>query len=51
MELDFGRETRRRTYFAMMLPGRATLTVYGLPLDGLKTAVGLEVSGAVYVGS
>ena len=32
------------TYLEMMLPGNATLKVYFLALDGLKTAVGLEVS-------
>lgn len=31
-------------YFAMMLPGSATLTVHSLPFVGWNTAVGFEVS-------
>lgn len=33
-----------RHYFAIMLPGRATLKVHCRPPCGLKTAVGLDVS-------
>jgi hypothetical protein len=32
------------TYLAIILPGRATLTVHSRPLVGWNTAVGLEVS-------
>jgi hypothetical protein len=32
------------TYFAMILPGRATLTVQSRPCLGSNTAVGFEVS-------
>ena len=31
-------------YFAMILPGNATLRVYFLPPDGAKIAVGFDVS-------
>ncbi len=31
---------------AIILPGRATLTVHSLPLVGLKTAVGFVVSSS-----
>jgi hypothetical protein len=34
------------THFAIMLPGRAKLNVCVLPLVGLKTAEGLDVSTA-----
>ncbi len=34
------------TYFAIILPGNATLTVQSRPFVGLNTAVGLEVSRA-----
>jgi hypothetical protein len=34
------------THFAIMLPGRAKLKVCVLPLVGLKTAEGLDVSTA-----
>lgn len=36
-------------YFAIMLPGRATLMVHSRPLVGWNTAVGLEVSISVLV--
>jgi hypothetical protein len=32
------------TYFAMILPGKATLTVQSRPFVGLKRAVGFDVS-------
>lgn len=35
-----------KTYLAMMLPGSAMLTVWLRPPVGLKTAEGLDVSGA-----
>jgi len=37
------------TYFAIMLPGRATLRVWVRPGPGWKTAVGLEVSTVLSV--
>jgi len=38
-----------RTDLATILPGNATLTVYTLPVVGLKTAVGFVVSSALLV--
>jgi hypothetical protein len=38
--------SRRNSDFAIILPGRATLTVQSLPLVGLKIAVGLVVSSS-----
>ncbi len=37
------------SYLLMMLPGRATLTVYPRPSFGVYTAVGFEVSTAVWL--
>lgn len=38
-----------RTDLATILPGNATLTVYGRPVVGLKTAVGFVVSSKLLV--
>lgn len=47
--LELGLETESSdTHLAMMLPGIATVRVCGLPPDGVKTAVGLEVSGSLF---
>jgi hypothetical protein len=35
---------KQGTYLDMILPGKATLTVHSLPLEGWNTAVGFEVS-------
>lgn len=37
-------------YFAMILPGSATLKVHSRPLPGLKTAVGFDVSTVIPFG-
>lgn len=37
------------SYLLMMLPGRATLTVYPRPSFGVYTAVGFDVSTAVWL--
>ena len=42
-------DRRSSAYLAIILPGRATLTVHSLPFVGWKTAVGREVSMAAGV--
>lgn len=39
------------TYLAIMLPGKATLTVYARPPAASNTAVGFEVSRSALEGS
>jgi hypothetical protein len=42
---------KQGTYLDIILPGKATLTVHSLPLEGWNTAVGFEVSIEVVGGA